>query len=118
MDTRGQAPLYAFWSTSDINGTRVNSATLGNTQGYKSLTIKVGTNHGGLMVVARESGDFELWFIPWKSPVGTTRGTKRLLTKGNLRDIEDIFPHKARLENMPLWEQQDHQDYADAQPEY
>jgi hypothetical protein len=116
-EQRGTAPLYALWSTKDIKGAKIVSDTLGNTQGFGSVTVKVGTNHGGFQIVARENGDFELAFIPWQSRVGTVRGTKRLLTKGNLRDIEDLFPPKPQMQDMPLWEQQAHKEYADAQDE-
>ena len=118
---RGQSPLYGLVSTKNIKGRKVTYDTKGNTEGYDQVTVKLGSNHGGIQVTLRENGDFKIRLVPWQSNViddagkAVLRGTKRQLAKGNLRDLEDVYGKDGKGQQMPIWEQVAHEEYAQAE---
>lgn len=106
---RGPSPLYGFISTTDLNGNSVIVKTKGHTQGYKSLTAKLATNHGAIQVTIRENGDVTASLIPWKSEEGKYRGVRKEILDDNFRNIED------RRGRLSPDEHQAHLDFAEAQ---
>jgi hypothetical protein len=119
---RGRAPLYGLLSTKDVRGQRVVLDTKGNTEGFGQITVKVGSDHGGVTITLRENGDCEVGLVRWQSrtlsPKGDPiyHGTKRVLMDGNLRDLEDLYGRDGQGgEQLSLPERQAHQDYADQQ---
>lgn len=116
-----EAPLHGLLSTKDVRGNRVIHRTLGQTEGYGQITSRTFSWHGGIEVVLREQGDFTVRSLRHKSKLlddsgnPIWRGANRPLMKGNLRDIEDGFLAYEEKRQMPLWEHEAHQEYADEQ---
>ena len=121
---RGLAPLYGLVSTKDVRGQRVILDTKGNTQGFGQVTVKIGSDHGGVSLTLRENGDCEIRLVRWQSrtlsPTGEPiyHGTKRVLLDGNLRDLEDLYGRDGKgAAQLSLPERLAHQEYADQQKE-
>lgn len=74
------------------------------------MTLKAGTNFGGIQVVTYPDGTFEIKLIPWKDETGQYRGVNKLVLKGNFDKYDET-----QKEQMPLFEHLAHQEYADNQ---